>query len=219
MTSMPTPARILLIDDHQLMRDALRIFLRGQADLELADNACDTETGWQLVQELKPDLVLMDLDVPTKGGVTLTTSIRQHYPEMKVVVLTAYADVRHVQAALAAGANGYVAKLNSFHVVLDAMRVVLTGKTYLCPETSAVLVQQMQQRPGGSLLSQGVLSAREIEVLKQIADGYSTKEIAFNLQVSTKTIESHRQNVMAKLKIDSVAELTKFAVREGLTTL
>jgi DNA-binding NarL/FixJ family response regulator len=216
---MTSPARIVLIDDHQIIRDGLRLLLHGQADFELAGNAYDTETGWELVQEVRPQLVVMDMNVPSEGGAALTACIREKFPETKILVLTAHTEARHVQAALAAGANGYVAKLNGFLILIEAMRTVMEGKTYLCPEVSAVVVDQMQRRFGGSRLKGGLLSAREVDVLKQIADGYSTKEIAFNLGVSTKTIETHRQNLMAKLEVDSVAELTKFAIREGLSTL
>lgn len=216
---MSSPARIVLIDDHQIIRDGLRLLLHGQADFELAGNAYDTESGWELVQEVRPQLVVMDMNVPSEGGAALTKCIREHLPETKILVLTAHTEGRHVQAALAAGANGYVAKLNGFLILIEAMRTVMAGRTYLCPEVSAVVVNQMQRRFGGSRLNNGLLSSREIEVLRQIADGYSTKEIAFNLGVSSKTIETHRQNLMAKLEVDSVAELTKFAIREGLTTL
>jgi DNA-binding NarL/FixJ family response regulator len=216
---MTCPARIVLIDDHQIIRDGLRLLLHGQTDFELAGNAYDTETGWELVQEVQPHLVVMDMNIPSEGGAALAACIREKFPETKILVLTAHTEPRYVQAALAAGANGYVAKVNGFLILIEAMRRVLAGRTYLCPEVSAVVVDQMQQRFGRSRLKNGLLSSRETEVLKQIAEGYSTKEIAFNLGVSGKTIETHRQNLMAKLEVDSVAELTKIAIREGLTTL
>jgi len=212
------PARILLIDDHQIIRDGLRLLLHNQADLELVGNAFDSESGWQAVEELRPDLIVMDLDVPGEGGAALTARVRAMHPEIKVVVLTGSTEARHPQAALAAGANGYVLKSNGFVVLLEAIRTVLTGKTYLCPEVSTIVVEQLQ-RPNGTWLSDRALSAREIEVLKQIANGSTTKEIAFNLGLSPKTIETHRGNLMTKLNAKSIAELTKFAVREGLTKL
>jgi len=212
------PARILLIDDHQIIRDGLRLLLHNQADLELVGNAFDSETGWQAVEELRPDLIVMDLDVPGEGGAVLTARIRTKYPDIKVVVLTGSTEARNPQAALSAGANGYVLKSNGFTVLLEAIRAVLSGKTFLCPEVSSIVVEQMQ-RPNGTWLADGVLSAREIDVLKQIANGSSTKEIAFNLGLSPKTIETHRTNLMTKLNVKSIAELTKFAIREGLTKL
>jgi DNA-binding NarL/FixJ family response regulator len=212
------PSRILLIDDHQIIRDGLRLLLHGQTSLKLVGNAYDSETGWQAIETLQPDLVVMDLGVPGEGGSALTARIREKHPGMKVVVLTGCSDPKKVQAALAAGADGYVLKGYGFIVLLDAINTVLAGKTYLCPEVSAIVVQQMR-RSGATGQAEGALSEREIDVLKQIADGRTTKEIAFNLSISAKTIETHRANLMAKLKVNSVAELTKYAVREGLTTL
>jgi len=212
------PARILLIDDHQIIRDGLRLLLHNQADLELVGNAFDSETGWQMVEEMRPNLIVMDLDMPGEGGASLTARIRAKYPEIKVVVLTGSTEARHPEAALAAGANGYVLKGNGVNVLLEAIRTVLAGKTYLCPEVSTIVVEQMH-RPNKTWLADGALTTREVEVLKQIANGSSTKEIAFNLTISAKTVETHRSNLMTKLNVKSIAELTKFAVREGLTKL
>jgi len=212
------PARILLIDDHQIIRDGLRLLLRDQADLELVGNAYNSETGWQAVEEMRPDLIVMDLDVPGEGGAALTARVHAKYPAIKVVVLTGSIESRHPQVALAAGANGYVLKANGFTVLLEAIRAVLLGKTYLCPEVSTIVVQQIQRRDG-TWLPDGVLSTRETEVLRQIANGQSTKEIAFTLGLSAKTIETHRTNLMTKLDLKSIAELTKYAIRQGLTTL
>lgn len=211
-------ARLLLIDDHQIIRDGLRVLLQDQADLALVGNAYDGETGWQLVEELRPDLIVMDLDLPGEGGAALTARIRAKYPEIKVVVLTGSTESRRPQAALAAGANGYVMKGNGFTVLLTAIRTVLAGQTYLCPEVSTIVVQQLQ-RPNGTWLPDGALSPREVEVLTQIANGRSTKEIAFALSISPKTVETHRSGVMTKLGIQNVAELTKYAIRAGLTRL
>lgn len=211
-------ARILLIDDHQIIRDGLVLLLRGQTGIELVGSAYDSETGWQAVEELRPDLVVMDLDLPGEGGTALTTRIHAKYPAIKVVVLSGSTEGRCPQAALAAGASGYVLKGNGFTVLLDAIRAVLAGNTYLCPEVSAIVVKQIQ-RPNGTWLAGSALSAREVAVLKQIANGRSTKEIAFDLGLSAKTIETHRTNLMTKLNAKSVAELTKHAIRQGLTPL
>jgi DNA-binding NarL/FixJ family response regulator len=211
-------ARILLIDDHQIVRDGLRSLLREQVDLELVGNAYDSETGWQAVEELHPDLIVMDLDVPGEGGTALTARVHAKFPEIRILILTGSIESRRPQAALAAGAQGYVLKGNGFTVLLDAIRTVLAGRTYLCPDTSAIMMEQIQ-RPNGTWLADGALSARETEVLKQIANGYSTKEIAFNLSISPKTIDSHRASLMTKLNLTSIAELTKYAIRQGLTRL
>lgn len=212
------PARLLLIDDHQIIRDGLRLLLRDQPDLEIVGHAYDSESGWQAVEELRPDLVVMDLDLPGEGGAALTGRVRAHYPEIKVVVLTGSTESRRPQAALAAGASGYVLKGNGIMMLVEAIRTVLAGKTFLCPEVSAIVVDQLQ-RPNGTWLADGRLSPREIDVLKQMANGCSTKEIAFSLSLSPKTIETHRASLMAKLNVKSIAELTKYAIRQGLTRL
>ena len=194
------------------------LLLRDQPEFELVGNAYDSESGWLAVEEMRPDLVVMDLDMPGEGGASLTERIHKTFPELKIVVLTGLTESCHVQAALAAGANGYVLKGNGFLILLDAITSVLAGKTFLCPEVSEIMVHQLR-RLNGTWLPNGVLSAREIEVLRLIADGFSTKEIAFKLSISAKTIEAHRSNLMTKLNVKSVAELTKYAVREGLTKL
>lgn len=211
------PSRILLIDDHQIIRDGLRLLLHEQSDLELAGNAYDSDSGWEAVRELRPDVVLMDLNVPGEGGVALTSRIRAEFPGTRVIVLTGHAEPQFVQSALEAGAAGYVLKGNGFIVLLSAIRAVVSGKTYLCQEASAVVVRQLQRQINRGRDQESALTGRETEVLKQIADGYSTKEIAFELGLSAKTVDTHRMNLMRKLNLKSVAELTKYAIREGLT--
>jgi len=197
----------------------LRLLLRDQPDFELAGTAFDGDAGWSAVVALRPDLVVMDLDIPGGGGAALTARIRAQYPAIKVVVLTGHGEQQHVGAALRAGADGYVLKAGGGAELLHAMRTVLSGKNYLCAEVSTVVVRELQRPVDPQAKTAPVLSAREIEVLKLIADGHSTKEIAFTLGVSGKTVESHRVNLMAKLHLDSVAALTKYALREGLTKL
>lgn len=211
------PIRTLIIDDHQIMRDGLRLLLHGRPEFELVGSAYDTESGWQAVVDLKPDLVLMDLDVPGEGGLALTARVRASYPRTKVLVLTGHHEIRNVQAALDAGANGYVLKANGAALLTQAMTEVAAGRTYLCPDVSALILRHMQKGLPGAAAA--ALSAREVQVLEQIANGNSTKEIAANIGISAKTVETHRANLMNKLKVNSVAELTKYAVREGLTKL
>jgi DNA-binding NarL/FixJ family response regulator len=211
------PTRTLIIDDHQIMRDGLRLLLRGHPEFELVGNAYDTDSGWQAIEELKPDLVLMDLDVPGEGGLALTARVHASHPRMKVLVLTGHHEIRNVRAALEAGANGYILKANGFALLIHAMTEVVAGRTYLCPDVSALILQHLQKTIPGA--APAALSAREVQVLEQIANGNSTKEIAANMGISAKTVETHRTNLMNKLKVNSVAELTKYAVREGLTKL
>ncbi len=212
-------ARILLIDDHQIMRDGLRLLLREQPDLELVGSAFDSDAGWQAVVDLAPDLIVMDLDIPGEGGIALTARIRATHPDIKIVILTGHAEPQYIEAALQAGAEGYILKANGGADLLQALRSVLAGRNFLSQEVSHIVVNELRRHFDPPQKRGSALSTRESEVLKQIADGYSTKEIAFALGVSTKTIESHRMNLMEKLQINNVAELTKYALREGLTTL
>lgn len=209
-------ARILLLDDHQIMCDGLRLLLTGDPQWEVIGVAFNAEAAWAQIVGAPPDLVIMDLELPGEGGVSLTARILASYPEIKILVLTADAEPHTVRAALAAGATGYLLKTNAAELLRAAIRMVLTGKVYLCPEASTVVAHEFQK---GFTHPTRALSTREIQILKRIAEGQSTKEIAFALEVSVKTIETHRCNLMTKLGVTSVAGLTKYAVRQGLTTL
>lgn len=211
-------ARIVLVDDHQIMRDGLRLLLTGQPGWEIVGSAFNGDAAWKIIVQAQPDLVIMDLDLPGEDGVSLTTRILGAYPKIKILVLTATAEPQIVRAALSAGASGYLLKSNASELLRAAIREVLAGQIYLSPEISTVVVHEFQREIGRSA-GRTALSTREIEVLKAIADGQSTKEIAFALEVSVKTVETHRANLMTKLGVASVAGLTKYAVREGITTL
>lgn len=213
------PARILLVDDHQIMRDGLRLMLRERPEVEVVGDAFDTEEAWLAVENLKPDVVILDLELPGVGGMALARRLQQHFPEIKVIILTGHTEPQFVSEALRAGVQGYVAKANASSLLVAALQAVLGGHVYLCPEASTHVVREYRRHVDTGDGHPHVLSARELEVLKRIAEGQSTKEIAFALSVSTKTVETHRLNILSKLQLKSVAELTKYAVREGLTTL
>ena len=210
--------RILLVDDHQIMRDGITLLLRAEPDFEIIGHAFDSDAAWLAVQEKQPDLVVMDLDIPGEGGIAITARIRSTYPDIKVIVLTGHAEPQYVNSALRAGANGYMLKFDAGEMLLSAIRIALSGQVYLSPEISTVVVKEYK-RTGEKSVEKNLPSAREIEILKRVADGQSTKEIAFALSLSIKTVETHRLNLMAKIGVNSVAELTKYAVREGITTL
>jgi DNA-binding NarL/FixJ family response regulator len=214
-----TSARILIVDDHQIMRDGLRLLLRGQEGLEVVGDAFDSETGWRAVQEMRPDLVILDVELPGTGGVPLARRVQRAFPETKVVILTGHAEEKFISAALQSGVQGYVLKELAGAELLTALRAVLAGQIYLAPEVSTLVVRSFRRQLEAGEASEGRLTDREREVLRRVAEGETTKGISFSLGVSMKTIETHRLNLMRKLGLRSVAELTKYALREGLTTL
>lgn len=212
------PARILLVDDHPLLRGSIRELLgRMSPRIEIVGEAGDSEATWQNVVRLEPDLVLMDLDVPGEGGVELTRKIRKAFPKMLVLILTAHSGVQRINSALDAGASGYVLKSCSSHELVSAVESTLGGQIYLSPEVSTAVVREYHRQLKGN--NDKALSPKELETLKRIAAGQTTKEIAFAMKVSVKTVESHRLNLMAKLEINTIAGLTKYAIREGLVNL
>lgn len=213
-----TPAKILLVDDHRIMRDGLRLLLRDKPEFQVVGDACDTEAAWLAASELKPDIVILDLEIPGGGGVALTRRLRQNLPEIKVVVCTGHAEPQYVKDALGAGIQGYVLKMDASAELIAALRAVLAGQEYLSPAVSMVVVREYKRQTGSAEVLGHNLSARELDVLKRIAGGQTTKEIAFALGVSGSTVETHRLHLLAKLQVKSVAELTKYAVREGLTS-
>jgi DNA-binding NarL/FixJ family response regulator len=215
--------RILIVDDHQLLRQGLKSLLEDEPGLEVVGEAEDGHECVLLVKRLKPDVVVMDVGMPGLNGMDATRQVLADHPEIKVLALSMHTDRRFASGMLQAGASGYLLKDAAYDELIRAIRTVMEGKTYLSPAITEVVVDDYVQRLAGGEGSAGgafaVLSAREREVLQAMAEGRSTKEIAADLHLSVKTVESHRMQIMNKLDIHSVAELTKYAVREGLTSL
>ncbi len=209
--------RIILADDHKLVRQGLRTLLRDEPDVEVVAEADDGRTAVRLAAELSPDVVVMDIDMPDMNGVEAMRRISANGDGPKVIALTASASPQATARMLDAGASAYVVKTAAFKDFGDALKAVRAGKLYLSPGLADSMPQAVDNRSGHSRVRQ--LSAREREVLQLMAEGKSMKEIAAHLHVSTKTIETHRRNLMEKLRLDSVAELTKYAIREGITSL
>jgi DNA-binding NarL/FixJ family response regulator len=212
--------RIILADDHRIMREGLRTMLVGNPDLKVLGEADNGHEAIELAEELRPDVVVMDVAMPDMNGIEATRRIVGEVPHVKVVALSMHSDKRFVMEMLHAGASGYLLKDAAFEELAKAIETVADGQTYLSPTIADVVVASTtgvstRKVPAPS----EVLTPREREVLQLIAEGNTTKGIAAKLDVSVKTIESHRQNTMKKLKTRSVAELTKYAIREGLTSL
>jgi DNA-binding NarL/FixJ family response regulator len=203
-----------------MIRQGLNSLLSAQSDMKVVGEAGDGREAVSFVRELRPDVVVMDLRMPELNGIEATRQILNVHPNVKVVCLSSHTDQRMTTEMLRAGAVGYVLKDAAFEELSDAIRVVMKGKVYLSPAVAGLVVGDLVRNHDAEPASPySILSGREREVLQLIAEGKSTKEVAMHLSVSVKTAETHRRNVMEKLKIDSVADLTKFAVREGITSL
>jgi DNA-binding NarL/FixJ family response regulator len=212
--------RVLIADDHRLFRDGLRNLLTNQSGLEVVGEATDGPRAVLAVRRLKPDVVLMDIAMPELNGIEATRKILSDHSDVRVIILSMYSDRRFVIEALRAGAVGYVLKDCAIDEVVSAIRTATRNQHYLSRTIADSVIKDyialIADRPDTAF---SILSVREREVLQLLAEGKTTKEIAADLRTSIKTIETHRKNIMDKLDIRSVAELTKYAIREGLTPL
>jgi DNA-binding NarL/FixJ family response regulator len=210
---------ILIADDHRLLREGLRALLERDG-FQVVAEADDGRSAVRLAKQLQPDIVITDIAMPDMNGIEATRQVRAEAPRSKVLALSMHTESGFVLGMLEAGASGYLLKDAAFEELSVAIKAVLKGQIYLSPAITGVVVGQSLGRPGSKARSQRAkLSKREQEVLQLIAEGKSTKEIAATLHVSVKTVETHRKQIMDKLEIHSVAGLTKYAVREGLTSL
>ena len=212
--------KILLVDDHQILRDGIRSLVKGYDDMEVIGEAADGRETLDMVEKLSPDVVIMDISMPDLNGIDATRMIINEAPDVKVIALSMHHDKQFVSEIFKAGASGYLIKDSAFDELEHAIRIVMSGQTYINPQIASLVVESLvNQSVTPNPKSFSLLTEREREVLQLIADGKSTKQIAIDLNVSSKTIESHRRQVMGKLNVRSVADLTKFAIREGLTTI
>jgi two-component system, NarL family, response regulator NreC len=211
--------QILITDDHRLLRQGLRSLLERQG-FQVTGEAEDGRTAVKLANKLQPDAAIIDISMPGLNGIDATKQIRRDSPKVKVIVLSMRSDSQAVLEAFAAGASAYLLKEAAFEEVVLALKVVLQGKTYLSPAIAHVVVRNSVERwsasPGS--MRRGI-SGREREILQLLAEGRTSKEMAASLYVSMKTIETHRKQIMDKLNLHSIAELTKYAIREGVTSL
>jgi DNA-binding NarL/FixJ family response regulator len=213
-------ARILLVDDHAIIREGLRSLLSNQPDIEVVGQAEDGQKALELVRKLGPDIVIMDITMPNLNGIDAARRILSERAGTRIIALSMHSSRRFVTEILKAGASGYILKECLFDELVEAIQTVLGGGTYLSPRITGVIVEDYVRRMSKDYQAEAPdLTEREREVLQFLAEGKSTKQIAQRLHISPKTIESNRRNIMNKLGIHSVAELTKYAVREGLTPL
>jgi DNA-binding NarL/FixJ family response regulator len=214
------PQRVLIADDHGIMRQALRSLLEEMpGEFECVGEAEDGQGATVMVQELRPDIVIMDIAMPNLSGIAATRAIKAVLPETKVIALSLHANNAHVLQALQAGASAYLLKDCAFEELAAALDAARNGQIYLSQGISDSGASAGGQAGQGTIFQSERLSRRELQVLQLIADGKSTKAVAAKLEISIKTVETHRKQIMDKLDIHNVAGLTKFCLREGLTFL
>lgn len=212
--------RILLADDHEILRAGLRSLLDQRDDVEVVGEARTGREALQMALEMNPDVIVMDIGMPDLNGIEATRQIKQELPDVKVIALSMHADRRFVTGMLGAGASAYVLKAAALEELLDALQAVKEFRLYTSPKITDLVVQDYVRKLSTPVTEDGSpLTPREREVLQLIAEGHSTKEISSKLTVSVNTVDTHRRRIMEKLDIHAVAELVKYALREGLTSL
>ena len=214
-------AKVLLVDDHVVVRQGLKALFADEPDIEVVGEASNGREALERLSDLEPDVVLMDISMPGLNGIEATRQIQQHHPETKVVVLSMHANEEYVFQVLQAGASGYVLKQSDSMEVLTAIRAAVAGGSFLSPPISRTVIDDYVRRAearghGGE---PDLLTSREREVLQLLAEGRSNREIAEELSISIKTVETHRSNMMTKLDLSSKTELIKYALRKGWAML
>ncbi len=212
------PIKILLADDHQILREGLRKMIEKEQNMEVVGEAEDGRSTVKMAKKLVPDVVVMDITMPDLNGMDATRKIISEVPGVKVLALSMHQDVKYISGMLEAGAMGYILKGCKFEELVTAIRSVANKNVYLSPKIADMVVKGYLGM-GPKKFAQPVISDREREVLQLLAEGNSVKETAYKLGVSAKTIETHRRHIMEKLQINNSSELVKYALREGLITL
>ena len=215
---MKPPVRILIADDHTILRAGIRSLLDLVPDFQVVGEVDNGKDAIYQAGQLKPDLLLSDLSMPKTNGTEAIQHIKSRYPDIKILVLTVHKTEEYVHAALKAGANGYVLKDDTSDELISAIKNIAAGKTYLSPSICNEVVMGYLADPGKERISTSIeqLTSREREVMKLIAEGYRNKDIAQYLSISLKTVEKHRSNMMKKLDLHSASSITSYAIKNGL---
>jgi two-component system response regulator NreC len=210
--------RLLLVDDHAVVRSGLRMLLESEPEMEIAGEAGTAREALERVEQLRPDVVLMDIGLPDLSGIEATQEIKRRSPEVAVVALTIHEDEEYFFKMLQAGASGYVPKRAAPEELLTAIRTAAEGQVYLYPSLAKLLVRDYltRDRDAATVAERHELTDREREILAHLADGASTQEIAEVFTISPKTVARHRENIMRKLNLHSRTELVKYAIRKGI---
>lgn len=213
--------RVLVVDDHTIVRDGICALLRLAGDIEVVGEAANGREALETVRKLLPDVMLIDIAMPNMNGLEATRQIRKEFPQVKVLVLTQYDDKEHVFWALEAGASGFISKTVSSSELVSGIRSIYRGDSFLSPSAARILVKDYQQ---GAIIRKEQdpyeqLTNREGEILRLLAEGYTAREIADTLVISLKTVEGHKTNLMSKLDIHNRTDLVKYALRKGIITV
>jgi len=213
--------RVLVTDDHAIVRDGICALLALTGDIEAVGEATNGREALEMVKKLAPDVVLMDISMPLMGGLEATRRIHKEFPQTRVIVLTQYEDREFVLPVIEAGASGFVSKTAASSELTSAIRSVYQGDSFLSPSIARLLVQDYREmaKAGKSRDTSEQLTDREREILKLLAEGHSTQAIARLLVISPKTVERHKTNLMAKLDIHNRLDLFKYALRKGIITI
>lgn len=209
--------RIMLVDDHTMVREALRVVLEQDKGMEVVAEVGDGETALRLADELAPAVVVMDVALPGASGIEITRRLLARHPQIKVLALSTYLDRRIVQQMLDVGASGYIAKSAAGAELKQGIRNVVAGRSYLCSDVAALVADGLRER--GAAAGQpepNSLSRREAQIATLLAEGKSAPEIAAELHIAPSTVDVHRRNLMRKLDLHNVVELTRYAIRTGL---
>jgi len=209
-----TKLRILIAEDHETVREGLKLIINAQADMEVCGEAGDGQAAVKSALELQPDVVVMDVTMPEFNGLKATQKLKQLNPQIKILTLTRHTDDGYLQELLRAGASGYVLKQSASSELLRAIRAVAGGGNYLDPTIAGRVIGGYAKKPFNTQ-TQNTLSEREMEVLRQIAWGYTNKEIATMLSISVKTVEAHKANAMRKLDMYSRIDIVRYAILQG----
>lgn len=211
-----TPILVFLVDDHMVLREGLKTLIAAQADMTVVGEASDGEAAWQQIAETLPNVVIMDISMPGGNGIKATERIKQTYPEVKVLVLSIHDDTSYLRQMLTVGASGYILKHTAADALIQAIRIVAAGGVYLEPSLAEHVVSRYVQRPSAaSDLLGAELSEREREVVQGVVQGYSNKDIANQLSLSVKTVETYRARALEKLGLTSRAALVRYALEHG----
>jgi DNA-binding NarL/FixJ family response regulator len=208
--------KILVADDHAVVRDGLKALINAEADMEVIGEAKDGRVAVQKIIELRPDIAIIDISMPELNGIQATERIKRECPEVKVLALTVHPEKGYLDQLLRVGVSGYVLKLSAADELIEAIRSVANGETYVDRElASRITTDYLRKQSAGGESGAGVLTDREEQVLRLVAEGYSNKEIANQLNISVKTVETHKANFMEKLEFKSRTDVVRYAIERG----